>query len=86
MSDEETTAGGLPLLLKMSTFQRVYQNHEEVDADGNVLHVKLQATQEFKDKFNELVHKILLDCIRVARESGRKTLWPDDVPRLEEVE
>jgi hypothetical protein len=82
---EEETVNGVPFLLKLSKFQGVYQNYEEVDEDSNLVVLKMQASVEFKDKFNSFVHQLLIDCIKNARASGRKMMIPDDVPELEET-
>lgn len=74
-----------PLLLKMNQLQNVYQNLTEFDGDGVEVPLKMQASKEFKAKFNELVFTLLLDCINNARKEGRKTMSEDDVPTLQDV-
>jgi len=85
MSDTDETTDGTPCLLKMSQVQGVYQSAEEVDEDGNLIVLKMQASNEFKAKFNSFVHQILVDCIKNARTNGRKMLIPDDVPELQDI-
>lgn len=72
-----------PFLFKMSRFQGVYQNLEEQDEDGNLVPLKMQASKEFKERFNELAYKLLLDCVNNARVQGRKMMVPEDVPDLQ---
>ena len=74
-----------PLLLNQTAFQRIYQEVEEPDDEGNIEILKLQATKEFKDRFNGLVFSLLSRAIHNARLDDRKTLWPEDVPDVEEV-
>jgi hypothetical protein len=74
-----------PFLFKMSRFQGVYQNLEEEDEDGSIVPLKMQASKEFKERFNELVHSLLLDCVHSARSEGRKMMVPEDVPSLQDV-
>lgn len=74
-----------PLLLKMNQLQGVYQNMTELDADGVEVELKMQASKEFKTKFNELVFNLLIDCVNNARKEGRKMLVEGDVPSLQEV-
>jgi len=81
-NNEETTVDGVPVLLKMNQLQSVYQNLTEVDADGNVVPLKMQASKEFKLKFNEFVHSLLIDCVNSALAGGRKMMQPEDVPTL----
>lgn len=76
---------GVPFLLKMTPVQRVYQEVEVEDDEGNVDIVKMQATKEFKDRFNGLVWSLLSRCIDRASKDDRRTLWPEDVPTVEEV-
>lgn len=85
MSEPEEDGTGLPLLLKMNQLQHAYQNLTEVDEDGSVVPLKMQASTEFKLKFNEFVHSLLLDCVNHARAQGRKMMMPEDVPALEET-
>lgn len=80
MSDET------PFLFKLSRFQGVYQNLEEQDADGNLVPLKMQASKEFKVKFNALVYQLLLDCVDNARKEERKMMVAEDVPGLETTE
>jgi hypothetical protein len=79
MSDE------VPFLFKISRFQGVYQNLEEQDEEGNIIPLKMQASKEFKTKFNELVYNLLIDCVDSARREGRKMMVPEDVPNLQDV-
>ena len=74
-----------PLILKMSAFRRVYQEVEEPDEEGVVEVLKMRASKEFTDKFNGLIFSILARCIENAREAERTTIWPEDVPVIEEV-
>lgn len=74
-----------PLLLKMSSFQRVYQEVEDEDDEGNEFIRKMQANKEFKQKFNGLVFSLLARSINKAIADDRNTLWPEDVPDIEEV-
>jgi len=83
MSEEEP--GGLKFLFKMNRLQDAYQDMTETDEDGNVVPLKMQASKEFKEKFNEFVHRLLVDCVNSARGEGRKMLQPKDVPELEDV-
>jgi len=84
---------GAPMLLKLSSVQHVYQEVEDTDENGELildengepLLRKMQATKEFKDKLNGLVFGILARCINNALEDNRNTLWPEDVPNIEEV-
>jgi len=85
MSDAEEAVNGVPSLLKMNQVQSVYQNAEEVDEDGNLIVLKMQASNEFKAKFNLFVRQLILDCVKNARSQGRKMLIPDDVPELEDA-
>jgi histone H3/H4 len=86
MSDsEESATGDTPSLLKMNQVQNVYHNVEVVDEDGSIITVKMQASNEFKAKFNKFVHQLVLDCVKNARANGRKMMTPEDVPELEEV-
>lgn len=77
--------GDVPFLFKMSRFQGVYQNLEEQDEDGNVIPLKMQASKEFKERFNALVYDLLLDCVDSARSESRKMMIPEDVPKLQDV-
>lgn len=80
---DDTKTNGTPFLFKMSRLQGAYQNLEEQDEDGNIVPLKMQASKEFKDKFNKLVHGLLIDCVNNARGEGRKMMVPEDVPDLQ---
>lgn len=79
-NNEEETDNGVPVLIKMNRLQEQYKNMQEEDEDGNIVPLKMQATKEFKAKFNLYVHSLLYDCVSKARQSGRKILQPEDVP------
>ena len=83
MSNGTDNEDPAPFILNLAAFQRVYQEVEETDDEGVVHVLKLQSTQAFRDKFNELTYEMLVDCINHARSEGRKTLWPEDVPRIQ---
>lgn len=85
MTDNEETDDGVKMLIKLNQLQSAYQNLTEEDEDGNIVQLKMQATKEFKLRFNEFVHSILLDCVNSARDDGRKMMLPEDVPTLQDV-
>lgn len=70
----------IPSLVKLNQLQQVYKNLYEEDEDGNPVELKMRANVEFKERFNEFVYEILLDCVSHARGKGRRVLTLDDVP------
>jgi histone H3/H4 len=80
MSDQETEGKQQDTsLLRMNAIQRFYQNLEEEDPDGNVIPLKMQASQEFKAALNKIVEGLLYDGVDRARKAGRKMLQPEDL-------
>jgi hypothetical protein len=79
----EEDVDGVPSLLKLTQVQGVYQNVMEIDPEGNITDVKMQANAGFKTGLNKLVHDLILDCIEYARSQGRKMLTEEDVPNLD---
>jgi len=69
--------------LNKSEFQRVYFGYEEVDKWGDISAIKMQATDTFKEKFNDMVYELLMHCIETARSRDSTCMDKEDLPELD---